>query len=170
MEKKNKILYYLHELSNYKVASDYPDVRGWKVNDKEQRCIGKVDNLLVNKNTERVVYLDVEVDKSIIDANYSPYSSAAENDGVHGFLNKDGEDHLIIPIGLVTLDEDSKKVHTNNIDHQTFAETKRIVKHQDIDRDYEAAVLGSYHRKDTIYPDGDELYERGEFLPRDSRD
>lgn len=168
MDKRNRNLYYLHELPNYKVASDYPDVRGWKVNDKDQRTIGKVDNLLVNKNTERVVYLDVEVDKSIIEANHSPYSSAAENEGVHEFMNKDGEDHLIIPIGLVTLDKESKKVHTNNIDHRTFAETKRVEKNRRIDRDYEKTVLGSYNREDNIFPEDDEFYERGEFKHPDS--
>ncbi len=59
----NKHLFYLNELSDYKVASDDPDVRGWKVKDSDNRVIGKVDNLLVNKNTERVVYLDVVLDK-----------------------------------------------------------------------------------------------------------
>lgn len=170
MEKHNKNLYYLDELSGYKVDSDYPDVRGWKVNDKNQRFIGKVDNLLVNKNTERVVYLDVEVDDSILDENHIPYSSAAKNEGVHEFMNKDGENHLIIPIGLTTLDEDSKKVHTNNIDYQTFAETKRMTKNQPINRDYEREVLGSYNREETHFPEGDELYERGEFNPRDPDD
>lgn len=165
MNKKDKTLYYLNELSDYKVAEGDPDIRGWKVNDRDQRTIGKVDNLLVNKNTQRVVYIDVEVDSSIIDANHIPYSKSA-NDGVHEFLNKDGENHLIIPIGMVTLDEDSKKVHTQNINHQTFAETKRTVKNHNIDRDYELWVLESYNRSDDSYPAGDELYERGEFQRR----
>ncbi|MDQ6890962.1 MAG: PRC-barrel domain-containing protein [Bacteroidota bacterium] len=67
MADKNKNLYYLHELSGYKVADDYPDVRDWKVEDANGRLVGKVDGLLVNKTAERVVYLDVEVDKSIIE-------------------------------------------------------------------------------------------------------
>jgi hypothetical protein len=33
------------------------------VKDANNRIIGKVDHLLVNKTAERVVYLDVEVDK-----------------------------------------------------------------------------------------------------------
>jgi len=164
--KKDKNLFYLNELSDYKVASDDPDVRDWKVNDKDQRCIGKVDNLLVNKNTERVVYLDIEVDSSIIEANHKPYSSSAKNDGVHEFLNKDGENHLIIPIGLVTLDEDSKTVHTEKLDHQTFAETKRIKKGSEINREYELWVLQSYNRTESAFPKDNTLYERGEFIPK----
>lgn len=170
MEKKNKNIYYLNELSDYKVASDYPDIRGWKVNDRDQRFIGKVDNLLVNKNTERVVYLDVDLDESIIEADHAPFSSASENEGIHEFMNKVGEDHLIIPIGLVTLDKDSKKVHTEHIDYQTFAETKRKTKNRSIDRGYEEAVFGSYNREETRYPEGDEFYERGEFIRRDEED
>lgn len=166
MDKQDKNLYYLDELSDYKVASGDPDLRGWKVNDKDQRCIGTVDNLLVSKSAERVVYLDVEVDSSIIEANHQPYSSASKNEGVHEFLNKEGENHLIIPIGLVTLDEDSEKVHTDKINYQTFAETKRMEKNRNIDREYELNVLESYNREGETYPAGDELYERGEFKRR----
>lgn len=166
MDKHNKNLYYLNELSDYKVASDDPDVRGWKVFDKDQRCIGEVDNLLVSKSAERVVYLDVEVDTSIIEANHMPYSSASKNDGVHEFLNKEGENHLIIPVGLITLNEDSKRVNSDRVDYKTFAETKRKEKNSDIDREYELLVLESYNREGDTFPAGDKLYERDEFKRR----
>ena len=143
-----KHLFYLDELSDYKVASDDPDVRGWEVQDKENRVVGKVDNLLVNKNTKRVVYLDVEVDKSIIEANHEPYRDSA-NTGVHEFINKDGENHLIVPVGLVRLNSDKKFVYTDQIDHKTFAETKRFEKGSNVDREYEIVVLESYDRPNT---------------------
>ncbi len=142
---KDKHLFYLDELSDYKVSSDDPDVRGWKVKDVDNRVIGKVDNLLVNKNTERVVYLDVEVDKSIIEANHDPYRSSA-SEGVHEFVNKDGEEHIIIPIGLVKLNENDKVVNTDQVNHRTFAETKRIKKGSTVNREYEKVVLESYNR------------------------
>ena len=53
MEKDKKHLFYLNELSDYKVKSDNPDVRGWEIHDRDGRTIGKVDNLLVNKQTEK---------------------------------------------------------------------------------------------------------------------
>lgn len=158
----DKNLYYLHELSDYKVASGDPDVRGWNVKDKDNRTVGTVDNLLVNKHTEKVVYLDVEVDDSIIEANHKPYSHKAK-DGVHEFINKDGENHLIVPIGLVTLDENDKNVHTNEITHKTFAETKRISKNTPVNKEYELIVLESYNRKGETYPQDQTLYERQEF-------
>ncbi len=142
---RDKHLFYLNELSDYKVASNDPDVRGWKVKDVDNRVIGKVDNFLVNKNTERVVYLDVEVDRSILEANHEPYQSSA-SEGVHEFVNKKGEEHLIIPIGLVKLNEDDKFIYTDKVNHRTFAETKRKKKGANIDREYEEVVLASYNR------------------------
>ena len=144
MADKKKNLYYLNELSDWKVDSDDPDVRGWKVKDKDNRVVGKVDNLLVSKSKEKVVYLDVEVDTSIIEANHKPYGQSASAD-VHEFVNKDGENHLIIPIGHARLNENEKYVYTDKIDHQTFAETKRKERGVDVDRDYEVVVLESYN-------------------------
>lgn len=144
-KENNRHLFYLNELSDYKVASNDPDVRGWDVKDVDDRIIGKVDNLLVNKNTEKVVYLDVEVDESIIEKNHKPYGKPTKSD-VHEFLNKDGETHLIIPIGQARLNEDKKFVYTDKINHQTFAETKRKEKGAPVDRDYEMVVLESYNR------------------------
>jgi hypothetical protein len=141
-----KHLFYLDELSDFKVDSDDPDVRGWPVKDADNNVVGKVDNLLVNKEKRRVVYLDVEVDKSILDANHKPYGKPASGD-VHEFINKEGENHLILPIGLARLNVDDKFVYTDRIDHRTFAETKRYEKGHDIDRDYEVVVLESYNRE-----------------------
>jgi predicted RNA-binding protein (virulence factor B family) len=78
------------------------DVRGWDVKDANNRTIGKVDHLLVNKIAERVVYLDVEVDELLIEDGHNTYQTKV-SDGVHQFLNKDGENHLIIPIGMAIL-------------------------------------------------------------------
>ncbi len=161
---KEKNIFYLEELSDYEVADSDKDVRGWEVKDKDGRVVGEVDNMLVNKNTERVVYLDIEVDPSIIEANHKPYN-IREKGGVHGFLNEDGENHLILPIGLAHLNLDSKIVSTDNINHDTFAETKRIKKGAPIDRDYEVIILDSYVRSDEAknYPKDDQFYDNAAF-------
>ncbi|MEO6330298.1 MAG: PRC-barrel domain-containing protein [Ginsengibacter sp.] len=165
MTDKNKNLYYLHELSDYKVADDYADVRDWEVIDADNRTIGKVDGLLVNKEAERVVYLDVEVDASLIEAGHETYATPA-NEGVHEFLNADGDNHLIIPIGMVTLDEDNKKVHTNQIDYTTFAKTKRFRKGVDLERSYELLILPHYfpgYKIDEESSLNNQFYNRKEF-------
>lgn len=164
MENQEKHLYTLDELSDYKVASGDPDVRSWEVRDADNRVIGKVDNLLVNKTARRVVYLDVEVDNTIIDANHDPYGRP-QNIEIREFINKDGENHVIVPIGMVNLDDKNKTVLAHGINHRTFAETKRYHKGDPINREYETAVLDSYNRENPpaeVY-DGDQFYERDEF-------
>lgn len=169
MKNEEKHLHNLNELSDYKVASDDPDVRGWEVRDANNKVIGKVENLLVNKEAKRVVYLDVEVDKTIIDAKHDPYGRPANHD-VREFINKDGENHVIIPVGMVTLDRDNKFVSSTAVDHRTFAETKRYQKGSPLNREYEVIVLDSYTRDrknekmdyEKDYDD-DRFYERDEF-------
>ncbi|MDT0687574.1 hypothetical protein [Autumnicola psychrophila] len=142
---KNQHLFHFSELSDYKISSKDPDIRGWAVKDSDNRVIGKVDNLLVNKEIEKVVYLDVEVDSTIIEANHDPYGKPT-NEDVHEFVNKEGENHVIIPVGMVGINRDQKYVFTDTIDHRTFAETKRYRSGNHIDRGYEETVLQSYNR------------------------
>lgn len=163
MQEKN--LYYLHELSDYKIASDYPDVRGWEVRDAENKLIGKVDNLLVNKKAKRVVYLDVEVDDSILKEG-SETLTASASEGVHGFINKDGEDHLIIPIGLVALDEENDVVRASEIGYDTFRNTKRFTKGSIVEPGYELVVYKQYSPSAEVNDEtvvDNEFYNRREF-------
>ncbi|WP_017259677.1 hypothetical protein [Pedobacter arcticus] len=143
MKNENKDLYYLHDLSDYKVASDYPDVRGWKLQDASHREIGEIDGLLVSKSAERVVYLDIEVNEGLIKEGHEAYAKRA-SDGVHEFLNKEGDDHLIVPIGLVEIDEDAKIVFSNSVDYSRFSTTSRYSKENNITRDYELGVYKNY--------------------------
>lgn len=138
-----KVLYYLDELPGYKVAEEYCDVRGWEVKDTDNRTIGKVDGLMANKIAERVVYLDVAVDKDLIENGHETYAVPASA-GVHEFLNKDGDNHIIIPVGMITLDEENQTVHTNEINYSTFARTNRFSKGAAINREYEIALMHNY--------------------------
>lgn len=172
MSENKKNLYYLDDLSGYKVASDYSDVSGWEVKDADNRRIGKVDRLLANKETKRVVYLDIEVDESVIADGHEVYDKSA-SEGAHEFLNKDGESHLIIPIGMVRLDEDNKHVISETVNYNTFSKTKRIGKGVEIDRDYEVTVLGQYSREqaeDDVHQQDEGFYDRQLFKrPEDRR-
>ena len=75
MDENNKNLYYLDELPDYKVAYDNLDVRGWEVVDANSFTIGKVDHLLINIKTKRVVYIDVEVTDSVIEDGHNTYQT-----------------------------------------------------------------------------------------------
>lgn len=146
MTTKEKHLYQMSELKDYKINPKDPDIRGWDVRDYEGRVIGKVDNLLVNKELGKVVYIDVEVDQSIIDANHDPYRASTEQ-GVREFINEKGENHIIIPIGLIDVDTKDKYVFSDSITYQTFAETKRFRPGAQLSRDYERHVIDSYDRR-----------------------
>lgn len=166
---QEKVLFYLDELSDYKVASDYKDVRGWEVVDSQDRTIGEVDDLLVNKNTERVVYLDVEVDDELAEQ-VSQANERPASEGTHHFVNEDGENHVIVPIGTVDIDEDNKKVYARDIEYEKFLRAKWIRKGTPIDRDYEMRTLRDYFPEGFQGGDwrGDDtnFYDRREFQQR----
>ncbi len=167
MDNKVKNLYRLDELSDYKVASDYSDVRGWKIVDADNRTIGKVDNLWVNKDMQRVVYLDVNVDKELIEDSKNDVHDAIANDNVNEFMYKDGNSHIIIPIGSVSINKDTKIVMANSIGYDTFRKTTRYNQEQNFDRNYEKKVLNSYYPNDKSSDgadsDDDAFYNRREF-------
>lgn len=166
MAEKN--LNYLSELSDYKVASDDPDIRGWKIKDRDGRTVGKVDDFIVHKGSERVVYVDVEVDKDLIDIDRDPFQKEPSSTGVSEYIDRSGENHVIIPIGMVDIDTEHKMARTDAIDHTTFRNTRRFRKGTAIDRDYEVSVYNSYVPADRRLPEGDrsDLYEREEFRRR----
>lgn len=164
MTAHKKNLYYLYELPDYQITSDCYDVRGWDVLDTDNRNVGKVESLLVSKRDMKVVYLDVEVLKSLIEVGYETGQVSAD-EGVHGFINKAGEDHLLVPIGMVNLDIKQKKVLTRQIDRHTFAKAKKISRGAEINPEYEFKLFSHYIRDDTIDKTilSKKFYKRKEF-------
>ncbi len=166
MENKDKNLYRLDELSDYKIASNYSDVRGWKIVDADNHTIGKIDNLWVNKDMQRVVYLDVKLDKGLIDDdNRNEVHDVIANDNGKEFIYKEGDSHIIIPIGSVNINKDTKIVMANNIGYDTFRNTSRYNRPDNFDRDYERRVMKSYYPENDPGSDSndDAFYNRREF-------
>lgn len=164
MDTKERNLFRLDELSDYKVASHYSDVRGWDLIDADNRTIGTIDNLLVNKATERVVYLDVEVNDELIEEGHKTYRDSASA-GAHEYINKDGENYLIVPIGTVSIDSDNKRVISNVINYDTFTRSNRYTKGEDINRDYEVKLLAVYFPEEDneYHADDDDFYNKRHF-------
>lgn len=167
MENKDRNLYRLDELSDYKIASNYSDVRGWKIVDADNRTIGKIDNLWVNKDMKRVVYLDVNVDKALIEDSKNEVHDAIAGNNEREFIYKDGDSHIIIPIGSVSINKDTKIVMANSIGYNTFRKTNRYNQHDNFDRNYERRVMKSYYPDDQSRfeseIDDDSFYNRREF-------
>ena len=170
MANTNNDINFLENLDDYKVASGYSDVRGWKVKDFNNMNIGKVDGLVASKSAERVVYLDVEVDQELIKAGSVSHNTAAGDD-VKEYINEDGENHLIIPIGMVRLDEENKIVYSDKVDHATFARANRRKKGSAFDRNYEVDVYRLYTGDETIVIplDDGNFYDREAFQYSASR-
>lgn len=53
----------LSDLSDFKVASDDPDVRGWAVKTRDGREVGEVEELIVDPDARKVRYLEVDLDR-----------------------------------------------------------------------------------------------------------
>jgi len=119
MATDSKDIYYLKDLAEYKISTDYPDIRGWNVADAENRTFGKVFDLLVSKQDERAVYMDVVVDDNALELD----REVLETEGVQTFA-RDNHDHLVFPIGMADLDEQRKKVSTRQITSRSFMRTR----------------------------------------------
>lgn len=167
MENKHRNLYRLDELSDYKIASNYSDVRGWKIVDADNRTIGKIDNLWVNKDMQRVVYLDVKLDKGLLEESHNEVRDLIANDNGKEFIYKEGDSHIIIPIGSVSINKDTKIVMANNLGYDAFRNTSRYNQQHNFDRDYERRVMKSYYPENdpdsVYYSDDDTFYNRREF-------
>jgi len=167
MENKDRNLYRLDELSDYKVASDYSDVRGWKIVDADNHTIGTIDNLWVNKDMQRVIYLDVKADKALMEDSHREVHDTIAGENEREFMYRDGDSHLIIPIGSVNINKDTKIVMAKGIGYDTFRKTGRYNSQQRFDRNYEKAVLRSYYPEEESYSayesDDDAFYSRREF-------
>ena len=56
----------LSRMSDFKVADNDQDVRGWKVIARDGDTIGKVDDLLIDTTARRVRYLGVDLDRGLL--------------------------------------------------------------------------------------------------------
>jgi hypothetical protein len=82
---------------------------------------------------------------------------------MHEFLNKEGENHLIIPIGMATISRDRNDVVTNEITHDSFSKTKRFAKGFLISPDYEVGIYTNYRNE----PDGNQITFDDNFYKRE---
>lgn len=137
---RERNLFFLDEMSDYKVANDDPDVRGWNVVDENNQRVGKIDNLLVDKRAEKVRYLDVEIDENLIKEGHDAYAHG-KSSGVHEYENREGEVHMVIPIGLARIDSDNKTVISDKINRHTIESGHLHRKGEHITPDHERRVV-----------------------------
>ncbi len=169
MTDKNHRLNYLKDLSKYKMADNDPDVRGWEVYDAENESVGKVSGLLVDTEKEKVRYLDVDLNEKLKSGKHDPFDAKYE-DGIHEYLDKEGEIHMIIPVGVARVEKDHKKVVADGIDRNslrdipTYRYRKDIPVHPKYERRVVEACMGGSKRKTKeLELSDDEMYNSEQF-------
>jgi photosynthetic reaction center H subunit len=110
----------LRDLTDYEVADGNPDVRGWTVRGGDGKKFGEVTELIVEEETLKVRYLDVELDAAL-------------------HVNE-RERHILIPIGVAALDEDADNVFVPSLTLDSVLEYPLYQEFQ-ITREYEEAML-----------------------------
>lgn len=115
----------LDELDDYTVAEGDPDVRGWDVLSADGRKIGEVDNLLVDTAAMKVRYLEVDVDRDLLEGS--------------------GDRHILVPIGFARLHEEDDQVLVDTLNSSDVMGLPEY--HQaPLTRDYESSVRERFDR------------------------
>ncbi|MBC8984923.1 PRC-barrel domain-containing protein [Pedobacter sp. N36a] len=85
---------YLEELSasDFEVADKQPDINGWEIVDPLGNELGEVEDLIFDSNARKVRYLVANLDLEEL-----------ESEGNDDYL-------VLIPIGIIDLDEDEEEV------------------------------------------------------------
>jgi uncharacterized protein (TIGR02271 family) len=112
----------LSDLSDFKVAENEPDIRGWKVRSSDSREVGKVKDLIADTGSMKIRYLDIELDKKSLD------------------LRDDRR--VLVPIGAARLNDDDDLVLINRASSEFT--TLPEYSGEGIDRGYEDRVRQSW--------------------------
>ena len=109
-------LHKLSELKKFKIAKNDPDVRGWSVVGNHGERIGNVFDLIVDPESEKVRYLDVEVDRNLV--------------------NDKSNYHVLVPIGTAKLVRENDVITTPMINKEGLVHYPRY-DGKPVSRDFE---------------------------------
>ena len=139
-ENRNTRINYLDDLDDYKVHHDDPDVRGWDIYTSDDKKIGEVENLIVDKEGRRVRYLDVHLEDDFIKGEPLATKRSGSAGKIHEHINEEGHRQLIIPIGLATLNEDKEKLYLKDYSMERLTNIPRYNKNEGITLEYEIEI------------------------------
>ncbi|MDB5267451.1 MAG: hypothetical protein JWP58_491 [Hymenobacter sp.] len=134
------VLRRLRDLTDFEVADDNPDVRGWTVRGSDGQALGTVFELIVEPEAMKVRYLDVELDSR--------------------FNINEHENHILLPIGAAALDEDGDNVFVPALNAESVLNYPHYVEVQ-ITREYEESMLRALGKESV--PANTRFYEQDSF-------
>ncbi len=143
-------LFYLHDLPDYKVHHDDPDVRGWTIKLDNGTVVGKVDNLIVDKGVEKVRYLEVATDNSFTTP-YRDRTTYLDKEAGDSY-NEDVDELVIVPVGMAKLDRGSNSIHVNGVTADYIGMAPRYRRGSTLRPRYEIQAMEYY---DTKHPEYD---------------
>ena len=126
------VLRRLRDLTDFEVADDNPDVRGWTVRGNDGQALGIVFELIVDPEVLKVRYLDIELDAR--------------------FQIKEYENHILLPVGVASLDAEGDNVFVPALNAESVLNYPPYVEIQ-VTRTYETAMMRALGLEPV--PDGD---------------
>lgn len=129
---ENPVLRRLRDLTDFEVADDNPDVRGWAVRGSDGQPLGVVHELIVDPEALKVRYLDIELDSR--------------------FHINEHENRILLPIGVASLDADGDNVFVPALNAESVLSYPPYIELQ-ITRSYETAMMRALGME--LVPDGD---------------
>ena len=133
------VLRRLRDLTDFEVADGNPDVRGWALRGNDGQALGIVHELIVDVEALKVRYLDVELDSR--------------------FHINEHENHILLPIGAASLDEDGDNVFVPALNAESVVNYPSYIELQ-ITREYEEAMLRALGKEPTA---NSRFYEQDSF-------
>ena len=134
------ILRRLRDLTDFEVADDNPDVRGWTVRGSDGQALGAVFELIVDPEALKVRYLDIELDPR--------------------FQINEYENHILLPIGAASLDADGDNVFVPALNTESVLNYPPYIEIQ-ITREYEEAMLRALGQEPAV--GSPRFYEQDSF-------
>lgn len=116
-------LVHARDIADFKIPDGDPDPRGWDVTTADGQRLGEVSDLMIDTSSGRVRYLEVAVDKDVVE--------------------QGGRDYALVPVGTARLNDDRDDVVVN----LSLADVAGIpaYEHGRVSREYEQS-LRSYVR------------------------
>jgi photosynthetic reaction center H subunit len=139
--RRKKRLYRLYEMQGYEIKGAEPDVRNWDVVSRDGKRIGKVYELIVDPKARKIRYIEVQTDKDM--------------------GKRDEDDHILIPVGITSLDEKEDNV----IVRMDYSELARypLFRGGEITRSYEDSIKSSVRMDTLTARDPDDEYYNDDY-------
>lgn len=119
----NKDLKRLSELDNFRFANDALDIRGMQVKQNNGKVIGKIKDLVIDPEKEKVRYLSIELNKS-----------AFENIRYH---------RTLVPVGVAEYGENKDSIIIDNLGVEAMKLLPEL-EDKELTRDLEQALVKAF--------------------------